>query len=154
MLSLLQPPVRLCDGLARRRLLQIGGLSSLGLHLPEFWRLSSAQAASPAPSRPSAKAKACISLFLMGGPPQHSTFDPKPQAPREIRGAYGPIATAVPGLQLCELWPRTALVADRLAVLRAMSTGDNAHSSSGYYMMTGVPHAPMNAENANPGFPN
>ncbi|MFN5534388.1 MAG: hypothetical protein ACK5EN_02845 [Planctomyces sp.] len=55
MLSLLQPPVRLCDGLARRRLLQIGGLSSLGLHLPEFWRLSSAQAASPAPSRPSAK---------------------------------------------------------------------------------------------------
>ncbi|MFM7830145.1 MAG: DUF1501 domain-containing protein [Planctomycetaceae bacterium] len=154
MLSLLQQPVRLCDGQARRRLLQIGGLSSLGLHLPGFWQLPKTQAASPLSSRPAAKAKACIILFLMGGPPQHSTFDPKPQAPREIRGAYGPIATAVPGLQLCELWPRTALVADRLAVLRAMSTGDNAHSSSGYYMMTGVPHAPMNAENANPGFPN
>jgi hypothetical protein len=154
MLSLQQQPVRLCDGVARRQLLHIGGLSALGLGLPQLWQLSSAQAASPLVSKPAARAKACIILFLMGGPPQHSTFDPKPNAPQDIRGAWGPIATSVPGLQLCELWPRTALLADRLAILRAMSTGDNAHSSSGYYMMTGVPHAPMNAENANPGFPN
>jgi len=55
---------------------------------------------------------------------------------------------------LCELWPRTALLTDKMVILRAMSTGDNAHSSSGYYMLTGQPHAPMNAENVNPGFPN
>ena len=77
----------------------------------------------------------------MGGPPQHSTWDPKPDAPAEVRGDFGPIATSVPGLSLCELLPRTALVADKLCVLRAVSTGDNAHSSSGYYMLTG-PAAP------------
>ena len=90
----------------------------------------------------------------MGGPPQHSTWDPKPDAPAEVRGEFRPIATTVPGLSLSELMPRTALVADKLCVLRAVSTGDNAHSSSGYYMLTGRPHQPMNFENANPGAPN
>ena len=90
----------------------------------------------------------------MGGPPQHSTWDPKPDAPAEVRGEFGPIATTVPGLSISELLPRTALVADKLCILRAVSTGDNAHSSSGYYMLTGRPHQPMNFENANPGAPN
>src|SRR5215212_8225360 len=90
----------------------------------------------------------------MGGPPQHSTWDPKPDAPAEVRGQFGPIATNVPGLSICELLPRTAQIADKLCVLRAVSTGDNAHSSSGYYMLTGRPHQPMNFENANPGAPN
>jgi hypothetical protein len=100
------------------------------------------------------KARSCIVLFLMGGPPQHSTWDPKPDAPAEVRGDFGPIATSVPGLALSELLPKTAALAEHLCLLRAVRTGDNAHSSSGYYMMTGVPHQPMNAENANPGFPN
>ena len=65
--------------------------------------------------------------------------------------SFGPIATTVPGLSISELLPRTALVADKLCILRAVSTGDNAHSSSGYYMLTGRPHQPMNFENANPG---
>jgi hypothetical protein len=93
-------------------------------------------------------------LFLMGGPPQHSTWDPKPNAPAEIRGEFGPTATKVTGVRLCSLLPRLAAQADKFAVLRAVSTGDNAHSSSGYYMLTGVPHVPMNVENANPGAPN
>ena len=100
------------------------------------------------------RAKSCIVLFLMGGPPQHSTWDPKPDAPADIRGDFRPIATTVPGLSISELFPRTALVADKVCILRAMSTGDNAHSSSGYYMLTGRPHQPMNFENANPGAPN
>jgi hypothetical protein len=90
----------------------------------------------------------------MGGPPQHSTWDPKPDAPAEIRGEFRPIATTVPGLQVSELFPRTARQADKLCVLRAVSSNDNAHSSSGYYMLTGQPHQPMNFENANPGAPN
>jgi hypothetical protein len=90
----------------------------------------------------------------MGGPPQHSTWDPKPNAPAEVRGEFKPIATSVPGLQISELLPHTARLADKLCVLRAVSSGDNAHSSSGYYMMTGYPHQPMNFENANPGAPN
>jgi hypothetical protein len=93
-------------------------------------------------------------LFLMGGPPQHSTWDPKPDAPVEVRGEFPPAATNVPGLRLCSLLPRLSRQADKLCLLRAVSTGDNAHSSSGYYMLTGVPHAPKNVENANPGAPN
>ena len=87
----------------------------------------------------------------MGGPPQHSTWDPKPDAPPEVRGEFGPIDTNVPGIRVASLLPRMAKPMDKLCVLRAVSTGDNAHSSSGYYMLTGVPHAPMNVENANPG---
>jgi hypothetical protein len=90
----------------------------------------------------------------MGGPPQQSTWDPKPDAPAEVRGQFKPIATTVPGLQLSELMPRLARQADKLCLLRAVSTNDNAHSSSGYYMLTGQPHQPMNVENANPGAPN
>ena len=90
----------------------------------------------------------------MGGPPQHSTWDPKPDAIPEVRGEFGPIDTNVPGIRVASLLPRTAKLMEKVCVLRAVSTGDNAHSSSGYFMLTGVPHQPMNAENANPGAPN
>ncbi|HND56676.1 MAG TPA: DUF1501 domain-containing protein, partial [Pirellulaceae bacterium] len=151
--------------------MRIGGLGLLGLGLPSLLGTSqlgtsplgsaffggSAAAAETAGARviPSGgKAKSCILLFLMGGPPQHSTFDPKPDAPAEVRGEFGPVATNVPGIQFADCLPRLSKVADKLCVLRAVSTGDNAHSSSGYYMLTGRPHAPMNRENANPGAPN
>lgn len=148
-------PARICDGLTRRDVLHVGGLGALGLGLPTL--LAGRQAlAAGAGSAPLGrqKAKSCIVLFLMGGPPQHSTWDPKPDAPAEVRGEFGPISTSVSGMQVCELFPKSALLADRLALLRAVSSRDNAHSSSGYYMLTGQPHTPMNAENANPGFPN
>lgn len=139
---------RLCDGLTRRDVLQAGGLAALGLSLPQLLaREALAKTTESAPR----SAKSCIVLFLMGGSPQHSTFDPKPDAPPEIRGTFSPIATAVPGTYYSELLPGLAERADKLAILRAVSTTDNAHSSSGYYMLTGHPHAPMNAENANPG---
>lgn len=141
MLTIFDRSPRICDGLSRRAILQAGGLSALGLPL-------AAASTRPAP------AKSLIVLFLMGGPPQHSTWDPKPDAPKEIRGAYGPIATQVPGLQISELLTKTAAHAEKLAILRAVVTGDNSHSSSGYYMLTGVPHIPKQVENANPGAPN
>ena len=153
MLSIHGNGVRLCDGLTRREMLRVGGLGAFGLSLPELLRSHSVHAASSAPGK-KAKAKSCIVLFLLGGPPQHSTWDPKPNAPPEIRGEFKPIATNVTGLQIGELMPRTAKVADKIAVLRALQSNDNAHSSSGYFMMTGRPHAPMNVENANPGPPN
>jgi hypothetical protein len=91
---------------------------------------------------------------MLGGPPQHETWDPKPDAPAEIRGDFGTIPTATVGLSVGELMPRTARLTDRIAVLRAMATDDNAHSSSGYWMLTGRPHSPKNQENALPGAPN
>lgn len=153
MIRLIGPGARLCDGWRRREILRVGGLGLLGgLDLAGLAR--GAERARAAGERPAGRAKSCIVLFLMGGPPQHSTWDPKPDAPAEVRGEFKPIATSVPGLSIGELMPKTALVADRLAVLRAVATGDNAHSSSGYYMLTGRPHSPTNLENANPGPPN
>ncbi len=156
MLTIREKGVRLCDGLTRRDVLHVGGLGFLGLSLPELLRGRAAFAAEGAPGTPrrGARAKSCILLFLMGGPPQHSTWDPKPDAPAEIRGLFKPIPTAVPGLQISELMPRLARQADKLCLLRAVATDDNAHSSSGYFMMTGYPHQPTNFENANPGPPN
>lgn len=150
MLSFQMPGVRLCDRISRREILRVGGLGVGGLTLPQL--LASQQAQADGSGR--GRAKSCIVLFLLGGAPQHSTWDPKPDAPAEVRGEIAPIATSVPGVHFGELMPELAKRADQLAVLRAVSTGDNAHSSSGYYMLTGRPHVPMNQENANPGPPN
>src|SRR5947199_1213685 len=142
MLRILGNPVRLCDGLSRREMIRVGGLSALGLGLPGLMAgRAAAKGGREGPSEPK-RAKSCIILFLMGGPPQHSTWDPKPGAPAEVRGEFKPISTAVSGVQFSELLPRTARVANHLALLRAVSSDDNAHSSSGYYMLTGTPHTP------------
>lgn len=132
----------------RREFLRVGSLALGGLTIQSFASSTAVHA------NTTAKAKACIVLFLLGGPDQHATWDPKPDAPPEVRGPFGSIATNVPGFSVGELMPQLAKQADKLCVLRAMSTGDNAHSSSGYYMLTGRPHVPMNAENVNPGPPN
>lgn len=153
MLSFLGPRQRLCDGLTRREWLRVGGLSTLGLSLSALSAARQAAGVEPPPGT-FGRAKNCIILFLLGGPPQHETWDPKPEAPAEVRGEFGTIETATPGLRVCELMPLTARLTDRIAVLRAMSTRDNAHSSSGYWMLTGYPHQPTNTENATPGFPN
>lgn len=150
----------LCDGLTRREFMRIGGLSVGGA--AGGWWLGPARAGAPTGGNLSShdapqtlpRAKRCIVLFLLGGPPQHSTWDPKPQAPAEIRGELGAIATTVPGVHICELLPRTAQLMHHVALLRGVSTGDHAHSSSGYAMMTGHAHQPLNFENANPGAPN
>src|SRR5262249_50720542 len=144
MLPLYGAGSRLCDGVTRREMLRLGGLGALGLALPQLLQARQAPTAAARRAGGFGQARSCIVLFLMGGPPQHSTWDPKPDAPANVRGAFGPIATRVPGIRVCELMPRLAHWTDRLAILRAVSTGDNAHSSSGYYMMTGRPHQPVN----------
>jgi hypothetical protein len=149
MLTIPDNPIQLCDSLTRREWLRIGSLGLGGLTLPMLLRARQARAASV-----QSKAKSCIVLFFLGGPPQHETWDPKPNAPPEIRGDLKPIASAVPGLQVGELMPKTAQLAKHLCVLRAVTTDDNAHSSSGYYMTTGRPHQPVGVENAKPGAPN
>jgi hypothetical protein len=96
------------------------------------------------------KAKNVIFLWLQGGPPQHETFDPKPDAPVDIRGPFKPIATNVPGIRYCELLPRTARHADKLAVIRSLSTRDDNHDVSGYWLMTGYPYGPGSARQIKP----
>lgn len=157
---------RLCDGVSRREWMRVGALGTFGIGLPQWLANQSAHANPFRSDGPSTemldaslatsfgKAKHCIVLFLLGGPPQHETWDPKPEAPSEIRGEFKTIATATPGLHVGELMPLTAKRTDKIAVLRALSTDDNAHSSSGYWMLTGHPHSPKNQENALPGAPN
>jgi len=135
---------------SRREWLRVGGTALGGLSLAN--RASAAPSASGTASAVSGstfgRAKSVIVIFLGGGPPQHDTWDPKPDAPAEIRGGFGTIATQTPGLSVGELMPLTAQLTAHTAVLRAMVTNDNAHSTSGYQMMTGVPHVPLNVENA------
>lgn len=154
MLSLEREGSRLCDGLTRREWLHAGGLSLFGLSLPALLQTRRAQAAPARLESGFGRAKSCIIFFLMGGPPQHETWDPKPDAPPEIRGELRPMPSSVPGLWVGELMPRVARLAHQCCVLRAVSTNDNAHSSSGYWMLTGYPHQPLNVENSKPGAPN
>lgn len=160
MLRVLDPD---CPGdprepLSRRESLRVGGLGFAGLSLPALLaaRESAAPKGLPAAAlrRSFGRAKSVIIFGLVGGPPQHETFDPKPDAPKEIRGDFGTIPSATDGLRVGELMPRTAKLTDKMAVLRAVTSGDNAHSTSGYQMLTGIPHAPLNRENALPGKPN
>src|SRR5687768_2737059 len=98
----------------RRQLLRGLGFGALGLGLPDLLRL---QATGPKPG----KAKACIMLWLFGGPSQIDTFDMKPDAPEEFRGEFKPIATAVPGIRICEHLPRTAKLMRQVSLVRSVT---------------------------------
>ena len=154
MLAILDRPTSLCDGFSRREAMRIGGLSAMGLSLPQLLQRA-VLAGSEAEVFPGfGLAKSVILLWLLGGPPQHETWDPKPNAPKEIQGEFGCIDSVVPGLRVGELMQKTAIHTDKLAVLRAAVTKDQAHSSSGYQMLTGVPHEPRNQENVTSKAPN
>src|SRR5215470_719279 len=112
MLSLHDLPLPAREGPNRREWLRLGGLSVVGLSLPAVLRADSRSAPGSAPQLARGlgadtfgKAKNCIFLWLQGGPPQHETFDPKPDAPEDIRGPFKPINTNVPGIRFCELLP-------------------------------------------------
>ena len=114
--------VRLCDGIPRRSFLQVGGLALGGLSLPQILR---AEQRSASPSRH----KAAIMIFLAGGPPHQDMFDLKPDAPREVRGEFDPIATSVPGVQISELMPRVASMMNKFAVIRTLVGAEGRHDS-------------------------
>ena len=106
-------------------------------------------------SRPplAGRAKRCILLFLTGGPPQHDTFDPKPDAPAEIRGELAPIATNIAGIHVSELFPKLAQQADKYCIVRSVSHRDPAHTSAGYTMLTGLVHPKAGKEGAGMALP-
>jgi hypothetical protein len=136
------------DGLSRRELLRVGGLSLLGLSLPDLLRARTSLPRDTAPTF--GKAKNIIYLWLQGGPPQHETWDPKPDAPAEIRGEFKPIATNVPGIRICELLPRTAAVVDKLAIVRSLCTHSDLHDGSGYWVLTGYKYTGRESRQISP----
>jgi hypothetical protein len=119
---------RLCS---RRRWLQLGGLATLGLSLPQLLSAESR-------SRP-ATARSCVLFLLHGGPSQLDTWDMKPLAPAEIRGEFSPIATSVPGLHICEHMPRLARLAHRFSIVRSMTHTAINHNTATYIVTTGQP---------------
>jgi hypothetical protein len=118
-------------------MLRAGGLTALGLGLPDFFRLTESQAAQPRRlPRSFGRAKACILLYLYGAPSQLETFDPKPAAPPEIRGELKSIRSRLPGADVCELLPHVARVMDRVTVVRSLTHPYPIHGVA--YALTGV----------------
>lgn len=139
MLRVLSSPRRLCSGLTRRDLLQVGGLGMLGLGLSDLLGLNTARADSAATGLPSTfgKAKRCLLLYLYGAPSQLETVDMKPQAPVEIRGSMKPIPSSLSGLDVCEYLPRMAEIMDRVTVVRSITHEHPVHGVA--FATTGVP---------------
>lgn len=120
MLTILGNRTPLCDQLDRRSFLRIGGLAMGGLTLP---RLLQAEQASGI----NGNGKGIIMIFLPGGPPHQDMWDIKMDAPAEIRGEFTPIQTKVPGVEICELFPRLASISDRLSFIRTMVGASGSH---------------------------
>ncbi len=149
MLTIPGPQSQDGDRVSRRSWLQIGGLALGGLALPEILR---AEARSGATLRAPDPARGIIMVLLPGGPTHLDTFDLKPDAPAEIRGEFRPIATNVPGVDVCELMPRLARMADRLAIIRSLVGFRDDHNT--HWCSTGwESHPPMDSSPAVPGFP-
>ena len=81
----------------------------------------------------------CILVWLDGGPTHYEMFDPKPDAPSDVRGKFDPIPTTVPGVQFCETVPRLAKTLDKMAIIRSICHKDPNHGGGNHYMMTGAP---------------
>lgn len=140
--------------LSRRSLLQAGMLGTLGITTADWLRFGTGSARASAAgtdnlvrSRP---AKACIFLFMWGGPSQLDTFDLKPNAPEEVRGPFKPISTRVPGMQICEHFTKLAQHTDKIALIRSLTHDDPAHLSSGHAAVTGQPAPVLKSDDTPP----
>lgn len=122
MLSIPGDQHRFCDGVSRRNFLKIGGLALGGMSMPQIM-------AAEALAGKRSNHKAVIMIFLPGGPPHQDMWDLKPEAPAEIRGEFKPIPTNVPGIEICELFPRMAGMMDKFAVIRSIVGATGGHDS-------------------------
>ena len=130
-----------CDGVSRRDIVRVGGLTAFGLGLGEWFRAqrlcpSGLMAAEPSRNVAS-RAKSCILIWLDGGPSHLETFDPKPDAPQEVRGPLSTVATKLAGVRLNECLTRTAGIMDKIAIVRSMTSPLGEHNFGMHYMMTG-----------------
>ncbi|MBM3838679.1 MAG: DUF1501 domain-containing protein [Verrucomicrobia bacterium] len=128
---------RNCAGIARRDFLQLGVGAVLGLGMTDLLRLRAQTA--KASGKVSPDQVNCILIWMDGGPSHYETFDPKPDAPKEIRGELKPIKTSVPGIHFCETAPKLAAIADKLTIIRSICHRDPNHGGGNHYMMTGAP---------------
>ena len=126
-------------GIERRSFLKLGLLGLAGLSLSDLLRAEAiATRAGQAPSRENS----VIILWMRGGPSQHETWDPKPDAPIEYRGEFGAMPTTVPGIRICDLLPESARIMHKWSIIRSLHHADAGHSSGDQICFTGYPAAP------------
>jgi hypothetical protein len=122
-----------CNGVTRRDFLQVGALGALGLSWPHW--LAAQEAGLVAPDHDE---RSCILIFNLGAPSNMDLWDMKPDAPAEIRGPFKPVATPVPGIQLSEILPRHARIADKFSLVRSVHhTGAAVHDAGWQMLQTG-----------------
>ncbi len=138
MLNFLPGRVRTCEGMDRRAFLQIGTLAGLGISLPAWFATQQARAA----TRSASADINCILIWTRGGTSHHDTFDPKPDAPASVRGEFGVINTAVPGVKFASVLPHMAGALNRYALLRSWNPRNASHGVAEQYCLSGVPHNP------------
>lgn len=144
MLNVGNVKVPVCHGVTRRSFLQAGATGLAGMVLPNLMRLE----ANGAVEEKRGRIRNCITIFLVGSPGQLDTWDMKPDAPAEVRGKFQPIATSVPGIQICEHFPLMARMMNKVALIRSLTyrTG-STHENGQRWMMTGHD---FNADNVQP----
>src|SRR2546426_8228241 len=124
-----------CDGITRRDFMQVGALGAIGLTLSKFAALQAMGAVSKGNDE-----KAAILIFNLGAPSQLDTWDMKPNAPSEIRGPFKPIKTNSPDIQISEIFPRHAKLADKFSLVRTCyHTAAAVHDTRHQMMQTGPP---------------
>ena len=128
----------------RRSFLKMGGLGLAGLGLADLLRLESQAGTS------SKKENSVLILWMRGGPSQHETWDPKPDAPAEYRGAFGATSTNVPGIQIVDLMPQCAKVMDKWSIVRSLHHNNAGHSAGDQILFTGYPPGSDPNKNAHP----
>lgn len=121
-------------------------LGSVGLSLADVLRLS----ARAGTTRSGKANHSVIILWMRGGPSQHETWDPKPEAPSEYRGTFGSTATSVPGIEICDLLPKSASIMDKWSIVRSLHHTDAGHSSGDQLCFTGYPNEGVPDVNTRP----
>ena len=122
--------------LDRRSFLRAGMLGAMGLALPDLLRMEAHAAQQGKATR---RASSVIILWMRGGPSQHETWDPKPEAPAEVRGPLGSIPTKVPGIRICELLPKSAAIMNKWSIVRSLHHDNAGHSAGDQICFTGYP---------------
>lgn len=122
-----------CDGASRRTVIQAGLTGAIGLSMSDLLRLRANSAERGVEQRDTA----VIFLELAGGPTQHETYDPKPDAPQEYRGPFNPINTNLPGIQFSQLMTEQAKLMDKLVVIRSIHHNSGSHGTSAHLTQTG-----------------
>ena len=124
--------------MARRDFIRVGGLTALGVG-----PTAKMTAQTNNQQFEAGRARSCILIWLAGGPSHIETFDPKPNAPVEVRGPMASIATTLPGVRLCETLPATAKIMDRISIVRSVTSPLGEHNFGTHYMMTGYKPTPV-----------